>query len=328
MSLSALLSEIQNSILGVIGIDKEVIKAVVIDSGGEQAWSVIAYMSNPQVILLGLLPCLLLEHFLPARNYQAHKSGSLLIDYFYPIVALVLAPAFAGFSTLSAAYIYKTHFPSLNTGLLDDQPFGVQVLGAFLITDLALYWSHRLRHEVRWLWHFHAIHHSQRHLNPATTYRGHFGDKIISSFITTIPIAFIGGSYPAWVLFAVINNFWGHFIHSNVKINLGFVGKFIVSPQYHRVHHSVLPEHFDMNYGERLVIWDWIFRSYHSDRQAYPPTGIADAKWIDEDSNNPVKLIYAYSKQQIYPFIKIASSMYTHTRALCEHLRTYGSRSS
>ena len=61
------------------------------------------------------------------------------------------------------------------------------------------------------------------------------------------------------VYFYRCQNFLAFFIHANVKTNLGPLKYILVSPQYHRLHHSIMPEHFDVNYGERLAIWVFLF---------------------------------------------------------------------
>lgn len=320
-SLNDVLNSIQDAVTDLLGIDIAAIKAAVIASGGQEAWDVIGYLTNPKVLLLALIPCLVIERLRPAVPHQAHRTGGLLLDFLYPIPRLLIPTAFLGLGTMFAMYIYKTYLPFLNTGLLDGQPLWLQTLGAFLISDFMFYWSHRIRHEVRWFWHFHAIHHSQRNLNPATTHRTHPVESIVSGAIRTIPIAFVGGSYPAWVLFVVLNNFWGYFIHANIRTNLGWLGNYIVSPQYHRVHHSTLEEHFDINYGERLVIWDKLFGSYCPDRNVYPPTGIPNAAWIDERSNNPLMIPLYYLKQMAYPFVRIGQSVGQNGRLVLARLR-------
>lgn len=318
--LNGPLNFLQDAIVSFLGIDLPAIKATVIEAGGTETWAVLTHLSDPRILLLGILPCLILERLFPAADYKAHKGGNLLLDFLYPIPQIFIPTAIVGSGAFLAKYISVTYLPFLNTGLLDGKPLWVQALGAFLIVDFMFYWSHRMRHEVRWFWHFHAIHHSQKLLNPATTYRGHVGEKTISGLIITIPIAIVGGSYPAWLLFIVLNNFWGHFIHSNVRFNLGWLGKFIVSPQYHRVHHSILTEHFDVNYGERLTIWDKLFGTYHPDRESYPPTGIPYSNWIDERSNNPLKIPVYYALQFSYPFVRIGESIYSFVRSLYQRI--------
>lgn len=323
-ALNGPLNILQNAVLNLLGIDLPAIKAAVLETGGPKAWEVLTYLTDPKMLLLGLLPCLILERLLPASTDKAHQGGHMLIDFLYPVPRIFIPTAVLGLGTYAAKYISSNYLPFLNTGLLDGKPLWLQALGAFLITDFMLYWSHRLRHEIPWLWHFHAIHHSQKKLNPLTTHRTHPFESIFSGFIVTIPIMFVGGEYPAWMLFVVFNNFWGYFIHSNVRINLGWLGRFIVSPQYHRIHHSRLTEHFNVNYGERLTVWDKLFGTCHPDRESYPPTGIPYCEWVNERSNNPLMMPVYYLIQMAYPFVRIGGSIWAHTRAFARRLTSGG----
>jgi hypothetical protein len=200
--------------------------------------------------------------------------------------------------------------PSLNTALLDNKPLWLQILGAFIIGDLMFYVCHWLRHKVKWLWYFHSIHHSQEHLSPLTIYRFHFGDQIARDLITTVPIAFVGGAPITWSIVVVLFNFWGHFIHSNVKTNLGPLKYIFVSPQFHRCHHSVMPEHVNSNYGERLIIWDFLFGTMVKDFNCYPPTGVNGIeRWVVESDSTMRALTTYWFKQTFYPFYKIGQSI-------------------
>ena len=162
------------------------------------------------------------------------------------------------------------------------------------------YVSHRLRHKVKWLWYFHSIHHSQEHLNPMTGDRSHFVDQIVREAIATVPIAFVGGAPTTWSIFIVVRTFWAFFIHANVKTNLGPLKYIFVSPQYHRLHHSIMPEHFDVNYGERLAIWDFLFGTMAKDFNCYPPIGVKGIeRWVVESDSTVRALITYWFKQNI-----------------------------
>jgi sterol desaturase/sphingolipid hydroxylase (fatty acid hydroxylase superfamily) len=158
--------------------------------------------------LIGLLPALLLERFRPVFRSEKIISKHLLMDAVYPLFRAIFGVLVVAAVLTTIAEAYKTYLPFLNTGLLDGKPLWVQGLGVFLITDLMFYVSHRLLHEVRWLWYFHAIHHSQTHLNPLTTHRGHPAESVIKTIIRTVPIGFVGGEPTTWVVFLVLNNFW------------------------------------------------------------------------------------------------------------------------
>ncbi len=151
------------------------------------------------------------------------------------------------------------------------------------------------------MWYFHAIHHSQRELNPFCENRSHVIDYYLELILRTIPVALVGGTYPTWILFAYVNGLWGYFIHANVKTK--------VSPQYHRIHHSIELDHSDRNFGEGVVLWDWMFGTMVEDMDTYPDTGVTYCEFIEETSVNPLQLVLTYFKQCIYPFIMVYRSI-------------------
>ena len=129
--------------------------------------------------------------------------------------------------------------------------------------------------------------------------------------IRTLPIGVVGGEPSTWIAFFLLNNFWGYFIHANVRSNLGALSRVIVTPQYHRVHHSIETRHFDLNYGERLTLWDWAFGTLYTGYDEYPATGVRGTEWIVERTFSPVGLVASWSKQMVYPFYKIGESFKT-----------------
>jgi sterol desaturase/sphingolipid hydroxylase (fatty acid hydroxylase superfamily) len=304
--IEPLIDSLRDLVLGFVGVGKTDLKNLFVDHGYGHLWDLLRdYVFSYKVLLLGLLPCLLLERFWPATARAPVFNANLVLDYLTPIFKGLFLAGVVVASIASLQSFYEAMLPSLDTGLLDDQPFALQVAGAFLFGDFMHYVSHWTRHKVPWLWHFHVIHHSQRRLNPATTHRTHPLDVAISAAIRTLPMAIVGGSYPAWSVFLILNNFWGYFIHANIRTNLGFVGRFVVSPQFHRIHHSLEPHHLDRNFGERLVLWDYLFGTMVRDSDVYPETGVAECESIEETTANPFRLFMVWVRQLLYPFRRI-----------------------
>lgn len=279
--------------------------------GLESAWRVLRdIVLNPWFYLRLLLTFCIFERFFAVSRRKQWITPNIRLDFMYPVLnALVFGAISAAFVT-GIKVFYDAHLPFLNTGLLDRKPIVVQALGAFLITDFMFFLSHYIRHKVTWFWYFHAIHHSQTDLNPLTTHRGHPLETVISNAIRTIPIAFVGGSYPVWLWFTIFNDLWGYVIHSNSRINLGPFKKIIVSPQYHRVHHSRDRRHYDKNFGERLVIWDTIFGTRYDHYDEYPSTGV-DELPDETHAKGARALLWQWCYQVMFPFRMIYRSIAT-----------------
>jgi sterol desaturase/sphingolipid hydroxylase (fatty acid hydroxylase superfamily) len=304
--IEPLIDSLIEALFSLANVGKADLKALLADRGFGFLWELLRdYVFSYKVLLLGLAPSLLLSRWWPAKAEEPLLSAALLFDYLTPIFKGIFLSGIVIASTAALDSFYETYLPAIDTGLLDGQPFALQVVGAFLIGDFMHYVSHWTRHKVPWLWHFHTIHHSQRHLNPATTHRTHPIDVALNAAIRALPMAVVGGSYPAWATFLIFNNFWGYFIHSNIRTNLGILGHVLVSPQYHRIHHSLDPEHRDRNFGERLPIWDYLFGTMATDRHIYPETGVVGCEPLEETSANPVRLFAVWVRQLLYPFDRI-----------------------
>jgi sterol desaturase/sphingolipid hydroxylase (fatty acid hydroxylase superfamily) len=295
-------------VFGLLPFSGHDLKSMFVNAGLRPVWHVLRdYIFGYKGWIFGLLPCLFLERLLPASR---GSRRALFYDWIYPIANGILIFPFVNILITEVSNFYHQTLPFLNTGLLDNNPLWLQGIGAFLIADLMFYVSHRLRHKVKWLWYFHSIHHSQEHLNPMTGDRSHFVDQIAREAIATVPIAFVGGASITWSIFVVVRTFWASFIHANVKTNLGPFKYILVSPQFHRLHHSIMPEHFDVNYGERLAIWDFLFGTMAKDFDCYPPVGVKGIeRWVVESDNTERVLIIYWFKQTFYPFYKVGQSI-------------------
>jgi sterol desaturase/sphingolipid hydroxylase (fatty acid hydroxylase superfamily) len=295
-------------VFGLLHLNSHDLKSMFIDAGLLPVWEILRdYIFGFKLWIFGLLPCLFLERLLPASR---GSRRALFFDWIYPIANGILIFPVVNIFVIEVNNFYHQTLPFLNTGLLDNSPLWLQGIGAFLIADLMFYITHRLKHQIEWLWYFHSIHHSQEHLNAMTGFRLHFVDIIVRGAITTVPIVFVGGAPITWSLFIVVQTFWAFFIHANIKANLGPLKYILVSPQFHRLHHSILPKHFNMNYGERLVIWDFLFGTMAKDFNCYPPTGVKGIeRWVVESDSTARALTTYWFKQTFYPFYKIGQSI-------------------
>lgn len=158
---------------------------------------------------------------------------------------------------------------------------------AALVHDFFFYWYHRAQH--RWLWRWHAVHHSVRDLSAVNSYH-HLSEGVFSLVLLQIPmtlmISEIGPTLP--LITAIL---WCHivWIHSPTRVTLGPLRWILVDNRYHRIHHSLEEHHFDKNFGAFTTLWDRIFgTSYMPRSDEWPDVGLAEvaqpmglADWID-----------------------------------------------
>ena len=169
---------------------------------------------------------------------------------------------------------------SLGGGLIDLRalPLGLGALLYLLAMDLGEYLFHRAQHAIPALWAMHSLHHSDRSMNVATTQRHFWLEPAIKSLTIWLVVAVAfhasGTILGIYVLFS-----FGHFLtHSNIRLGFGAFSWLFNSPQYHRLHHSVQPDHHNANFAALLPIFDVISGAYHQPRPGeFPATGLDDA---------------------------------------------------
>lgn len=130
----------------------------------------------------------------------------------------------------------------------------------FVLLDLTMYTWHYTTHHVDALWTFHKVHHSDKTLNVTTGLRFHMGELIMEVLVR---VAFIGiwGVDPNVILVSqTLITLFVLFHHTNVKFpGEDYISSVLIVPSLHRVHHSVLREEHDSNYGAVFSFWDRLF---------------------------------------------------------------------
>jgi sterol desaturase/sphingolipid hydroxylase (fatty acid hydroxylase superfamily) len=265
-------------------------------------WSLI---SDPRYLAcLGALA--LAERLHPARHAMHNLRAGVAQDLVWFVMESFLAV------TVIAAYLAVLSAGIDAVGLWW-QPNLDPVIGtagvaiaAFVVGDLAAWWSHWLHHRVPQLWSFHAVHHSQTAMNVLSDNREHIVETIVNATLTFLPARLLGldAASASALTFAVLA--FSAFIHANIRTDLGPLRYVFISPQAHRVHHSIRPEHHDTNFGTVLACWDLMFGTRNPERHDYPDTGVADAAFPLEQRCDPVSLVRTWLAQTAYPFRGLA----------------------
>ena len=146
-------------------------------------------------------------------------------------------------------------------------PGWVEFLIAIAILDLAIYLQHMLFHAAPLLWRLHRMHHQDLDFDVTTGARFHPVEILLSMGIKFMVIAALGPSAAAVLVFEALLNGMAMFNHANAKIPLGLdaiLRKIVVTPDMHRVHHSILPNETNSNFGFNLSVWDRLFGTYRA----------------------------------------------------------------
>ena len=136
---------------------------------------------------------------------------------------------------------------------------------AWLLLDLAIYWQHRWMHELRWLWPLHRVHHSDVELDATTGVRFHPAEILLSLAWKSTLIVALGAPPPAALLLELGLNLVALWSHANLRLPTSFERRLrwlLITPDMHRVHHSVHRRETDSNYSNTMSFWDRLFGSY------------------------------------------------------------------
>lgn len=164
------------------------------------------------------------------------------------------------------------HGPAAPRAALAGLPWWAQAVLAVLLSDLALYWGHRLQHRVDFLWRFHAVHHTAEELDWLAAHREHPVDMFYTATVVNLPPFLLG--FPIETVGALIafRGLWAIFIHSNVKIPLGGLRVLVGAPELHRWHHA--RDRDAGNYANLSPLMDVVFGTYHAPAEEPVALGI------------------------------------------------------
>jgi sterol desaturase/sphingolipid hydroxylase (fatty acid hydroxylase superfamily) len=180
------------------------------------------------------------------------------------LVRLVLPAAVIGVSLYASGHgIGLFHWLNLR--------LSVAAIAGFFALDLAIYAQHVMFHHVPWLWRLHRMHHADLDIDVTTGFRFHPFEILISLGIKIVVVLALGVPPVAVFVFEVVLNATSLFNHSNVSMRPGLdriLRLVLVTPDMHRVHHSVVRCETDSNFGFNLPWWDRLFRTYRREPAA------------------------------------------------------------
>lgn len=144
--------------------------------------------------------------------------------------------------------------------MLRSQTWWLQAIEVIVLSDLLIYWGHRLQHRVGFLWRFHKVHHSSEHLDWLAAHREHPLDSIYTIGLINLPAFIIG--FPLETLAGVVafRGIWAIYIHSNVRLPIGPLRMLIGAPELHHWHHDL--DRDAGNYANISPLMDIIFGTY------------------------------------------------------------------
>jgi sterol desaturase/sphingolipid hydroxylase (fatty acid hydroxylase superfamily) len=248
-------------------------------------------LAGPAVLGFVLAVCIT-EQIWPAERRPVLARGHLL-DFCYAVFyALLVVPLIvllgSGFSGLLARLE-----PWLVLPRMPGVPAWCFVALAVLGIDAVDWLTHLANHRLNPLWRLHAVHHSQEELSILTTYRAH-PLVHVSFLLSAVPILAVEANTATPAVVLTVYACLGALPHANVRWTYGPVGRIMISPAYHRIHHSATGR-LDINLGTVFAIWDMLSR-----RAVFPARAAADRTVIETGlSGRPVPVEQSGSRLRL-----------------------------
>jgi sterol desaturase/sphingolipid hydroxylase (fatty acid hydroxylase superfamily) len=253
-----------------------------------------------------------MERLFPVNPGQKIFSSSFLHDavwFFYEnILHLLIINTYAHW----IAQIYHARFEFLTIESIAAWNYWARFLIGVLLLDFCYWLQHYILHKVPWFWYFHMVHHSQKEISFFTDYRYHFLEYLVRETVLVIPFLILKINTPTIVWFSFLRRWYTRFYHGNIKTNLGPLRYVLVTPQSHRVHHSLEQSHFDKNFGSLFTFWDFLFGTQYRRFDEYPKTGVNDESFPHEKKISPASLILLPIRQMFYPFRRIREDIHKY----------------
>ena len=216
-----------------------------------------------------LVAMALLEWLAPRKRRVAPRAGRWAAHLALVAINTVAARLLIPLSAVEVADWAAAH----SWGLLNrvQWPVWAEFAVALVLLDLAIYGQHVLFHHVPWLWRLHKVHHADLDLDVTSGIRFHTLEILLSALFKLGLVVVLGPTGMAVMGFEIVLNAGSLWSHSNVRVPLGldrWLRLILVTPDMHRVHHSVLVDETNSNYGFQLPWWDYLFGTYQAQPQA------------------------------------------------------------
>lgn len=185
------------------------------------------------------------------RNVAMVVIASAVAYLLVPVTTVALAATTA---SAGVGLFNQIHLPPV-----------LELFAGIVLLDLAIYWQHRLFHMLPWLWRIHRVHHNDIGFDATLGLRFHPAEIVLSLFYKLALVVALGLSPWTVLLYEVLLACFALITHADVTLPPRWearVRRVLVTPDWHRVHHSFHRQETDSNYGNILSVWDRLFATY------------------------------------------------------------------
>ncbi|PKP76576.1 MAG: sterol desaturase [Alphaproteobacteria bacterium HGW-Alphaproteobacteria-3] len=213
------------------------------------------------IVYLGLaIAIALLERVMPHERLWLANDGQMGPDLAHTLLNKGMAQVIVVMILVMG--IAKWLEPSGGPLWPETWPLAAQIALGLVVVEAGLYWKHRLAHEWRWLWRFHAVHHSVTRLWFFNTGRFHVVDTATGLLVGMPVLLLLGAPQPTLLMVSAVTAVVGILTHCNIEMRCGPLNYVFNTPELHRWHHSKVLDEGNRNYGENLMLFDMIFGTY------------------------------------------------------------------
>jgi sterol desaturase/sphingolipid hydroxylase (fatty acid hydroxylase superfamily) len=227
----------------------------------------------------GLSFCFLALVFWPLEKVFPARTQPLFRPRWWTDLAFFLGQYLVwGGAVLAVLYFFKAQIDAWMPGefreAVRSQPWWLQAIEVIVVSDLFIYWGHRLQHRVDFLWRFHSIHHSAEHLDWVAAHREHPLDTVYTMTLINLPAFLLGFPLETLAGLLAFRGVWAIYIHANVRLPIGPLRWFIGAPELHHWHHS--REREPGNYANISPLMDILFGTYRCPDHEPPELGVKE----------------------------------------------------
>jgi sterol desaturase/sphingolipid hydroxylase (fatty acid hydroxylase superfamily) len=218
-----------------------------------------------------------LERLFAMRPKKIFRKAVLTDIGYYFLNSLALSVLLAFPLALLAWGVHRL-IPAGYIAVISGLPVWARLAAAMVVGEVGFYWGHRWTHEIPLLWRFHSVHHSAEDVDFLVSTRAHPVDMVFTRLCEMTPMYALGLASPMAlkgsiipVVVVLIGNFWGFFIHANVKWRFGPLEWLISTPAFHHWHHTNDgPDVINKNYAPMLPWVDKAFGTLYLPKDRQP----------------------------------------------------------
>jgi sterol desaturase/sphingolipid hydroxylase (fatty acid hydroxylase superfamily) len=235
----------------------------------------------------------ILEGLIPIVSFKYNKVSHAAINIFFTLTTIIVNVALAFVLAKASSMVAMQQFGLWYWLHCNVNVF--TVIAALLLLDLiGAYTIHYVEHNIKFMWQFHVIHHTDVYVDTTTANRHHPGESVFRALFTALAILVTGAPIGIVMLYQSLSALLSQFNHANIilpKWANNILGCIIITPNIHRIHHHYKQPLTDSNYGNIFSIWDRVFGTLKKvQHQSELKFGL-DTYPLPEEHSNVKKLV-------------------------------------